>query len=438
MVALRPDISDTEKRELVNRVLQSSALSSSRALQAFLQFITDHALSGDLDAIKEQRIGSEVLGRRDNYDPAADNIVRVRAHELRQKLEKYFSTDGSAEPVVVTIPKGSYVPMFVQRSVSEPVAPALTALPPVSATTPAPTPKIPPRSNVRWVPWALVAVLAFALLSRWMPIASRHGNPPVATHDLWAQLFHDNSRELTFVSADAGFALWQDISGQTIELGDYITRRFGQTNPSDPKLNESSSRLFTSPADVTVALKVAEVGAVFQGRVRHRYARGLTIAELQSGNAVLMGSRGSNPWVGLFESQMNFILASDGDQIAPHFRNRKPARGEPNDFSIASRFDSVGAEKQQMASYAVAALVPNLSGSGSVLILEGLNMEGTAAVGDLVTNPEKLSLLLQKLGHKAGTPVEPFEALMKLTSVPGGFAYPEVMAVRSKAASFVQ
>jgi hypothetical protein len=86
-----------------------------------------------------------------------------------------------------------------------------------------------------------------------------------------------------------------------------------------------------------------------------------------------------------------------------------------------------------MVSYAVAALVPNLSGTGFVLILEGLSMEGTAAVGDVVTNPDKLTLLLRKLGHKPGTSVRPFEALMKLTSIPGGFAYPEVIAARYSA-----
>jgi hypothetical protein len=83
-----------------------------------------------------------------------------------------------------------------------------------------------------------------------------------------------------------------------------------------------------------------------------------------------------------------------------------------------------------MVSYGVAALVPNLSATGLVLILEGLSMEGTAAVGDVVTNPGKLAALLQKLGHKPGTPVKPFEALIKLTSIPGGFAYPQVVAAR--------
>jgi hypothetical protein len=407
-------------------VLQSQALSSSRALQAFLQFITDHAISGDLDAIKEQCIGSKVLGRKGDYDPAADNIVRVRAHELRQKLAKYFSAEGAEEPIVITIPKGSYVPAFVPRQ--------FAANPRELEPAVAPTPKAP--GIPHWIPWSVAAILAAVLAFRVFipsgapPAANKGLASSTAIRDLWAQFFRDSDRELTIVSADSGFALWQDITGKNIELGEYITRKFVQADGGNSQLGEVASRLCTSPADLSVALEVAEVSRAFRGRVRHRYSRDITAGELRTGNALLMGSRRSNPWVGLFESRMNFILKVDNEPGAPHFRNKAPRPGEPADFAIPSRFDSAGTEKQQMVSYAVAALVPNLSGTGLVLIVEGLSMEGTAAVGDVVTNPDKLTILLRKLGHKPGTAVKPFEALMKLTSIPGGFAYPEVIAAR--------
>jgi hypothetical protein len=426
LVASAPDISEREKRDLVKRVLQSSALSSSRALQAFLLFITDHAISGDLDAIKEQRIGSEVLGRKGDYDPAADNIVRVRAHELRQKLARHFSEEGCDEPIIITIPKGSYVPAFSLRPRTE--------IPQATETPVIPAPKtfdIP-----QWLPWSLVAVLAALLSYRALiPFSASPVNTGLsssgAIRDLWGQFFHDNGRELTVVSADSGLALWQDVTGQNVELGDYITRKFVREAGGNPQLSEVASRLCTSPADLNVALEVAEVSMAFRGRIRHRYSRDMTGGELRVGNAVLMGSRRSNPWVGLFESRMNFILAMNSVTGAPHFLNKEPRPGEPVDFAIPSRFDSDGTEKQQMVSYAVAALVPNLSGSGVVLIVEGLSMEGTAAVGHVLTDPDKLANLLRNLRHKPGTTVKPFEALIKLTSIPGGFAYPEVIAARA-------
>lgn len=426
MVVSELDITEKQKRDLVRRVLQSPTFSSSRALQSFLQFVTDHALTGDLEAIKEQRIGIEVLGRKSDYDPAVDNIVRVRAHELRQKLAKYFSTEGVEEAVIITIPKGSYVPAFSPRQ-AVPVPPP----PQPAAIVPAKPPAVP-----QWIPWTLAvifaSVAAFLLAFSISRTGPKNVDPsiPAPIRDLWAQFFHDRDREPTVVSADSGFALWQDITGQNIELGDYITRKFVQQNQADSKLNELASRLCTSPADVNVALEISEVSRLFGGRLKHRYARDIAAWELRSGNSILMGSRRSNPWVGLFESRMNFVLMMDNPSGAPHFHNKAPQAGEAAEFAIPSRFDSDGAEKRQMVSYGVAALVPNLSGSGLVLIIEGLNMEGTAAVGDVVTNPDKLSTLLRKIGHKPGTPVKPFEAVMKLTSIPGSFAYPEVIAAR--------
>ena len=103
-------LSSDQKRELVQRVIKSQAFSRSPAMRAFLLYVTDHAILGRTDMLKEQSIGTEVLGRRPNYDPADDNIVRVRAHELRERLGKYFAAEGIEEQVVITIPRGAYAP----------------------------------------------------------------------------------------------------------------------------------------------------------------------------------------------------------------------------------------------------------------------------------------------------------------------------------------
>jgi hypothetical protein len=110
-----PPLSAAQKRELVQRVVNSQTFTRSPALCAFLAFITDHEILGRVDKLKEQAIGAEVLGRKPNYDPADDNIVRVSAHELRGRPAKYFNSEGKEEPVVITIPRGAYVPEFVPR-----------------------------------------------------------------------------------------------------------------------------------------------------------------------------------------------------------------------------------------------------------------------------------------------------------------------------------
>jgi len=60
-------------------VVNSEVFRRSPALRAFLLYITERVISGRTEELKEQSIGAEVLGRKPNYNPADDNIVRVRA-----------------------------------------------------------------------------------------------------------------------------------------------------------------------------------------------------------------------------------------------------------------------------------------------------------------------------------------------------------------------
>jgi hypothetical protein len=398
-VASTQHLTEKAKRELLQRVLQSPILSSSRALQAFLQFVTEHEIAGQSSEIKEQRIGCEVLGRKTGYDPAGDNIVRVRAHELRSRLGKYFSTTGSGEPVIITIPRGSYVPSFLLRpaTLEEDEGEASAG----SACTP---------HHAAWTE------------------AQR-----TAMRDLWGQFMSKPGGDLAVVASDAAFALWQDIAGQDLSLGDYLSRRYLEMGA--PELREVATRRCMAPADLEIALRLTDVCGTFGCRVKAQFARNLSMADVRAASAVLLGSRRSNPWVQLFEAQLNFVLAQDAASAGPRFSNKAPLPGEPESFGIPCRLDIDGTERMEMESYALVALSPNLSGTGYVLILEGLNMEATEAAGEMVTNPERLTTLLRQIGHAPGSPVLPFEALIRLTSMPGGYANPKLVAYRDVHAS---
>src|SRR6185437_5645466 len=60
----------------------------------------------------EHEIGCNVLGRKPDFNPYDDNIVRVQISHLRKKLEEYFSSDGKDETVQIRIPRGAYLPRF--------------------------------------------------------------------------------------------------------------------------------------------------------------------------------------------------------------------------------------------------------------------------------------------------------------------------------------
>ncbi|MBV9267619.1 MAG: hypothetical protein JO061_15735 [Acidobacteriaceae bacterium] len=419
-------LTNEQKREIVQRVLSSNTFASSPALRAFLLYITDHALSAAPKRVKEHQIGTDVLGRKPDYDPSTDNIVRVRAHELRQRLEKYFNGEGAHEPVIVSVRKGSYVPDFHLRSPILEKSPGLPA-----------KPFLPPRSRPQY--WRLVSTLglvasaiALAFFAYQHKQAVGPHNPPeiAAIRDFWGPFFQPADRPLVVIAADSGFALWQDLTERDLNLGDYLGRKYLLMDGADPKLKELAARRCTSPADLSITLRLQELSRELGGRINAQYARNVNVRELRKANAVLIGSRRSNPWVELFEPRMNFVLGRDHKSGGPVFENRHPKPGEALLFGIPGRLDVEGTEQRELLSYAVIALVPNSPDGGSAVLVEGLNMEATEAAGETVTNAERLGALLRGMGHKAGTPVPPFEALLRVTSVPGGYAMSQVVSFR--------
>ncbi len=420
-----------QKRELVQRVVNSEVFRRSGALRAFLLYITEQEILGRSDRLKEQTIGVEVLGRKPDYAPNEDNIVRVRAHELRGRLERYFASEGVNESIVIRMPPGAYAPEFGPRTVA-PAEPALTL---TSAESAPGASNEKPASRGRW---ATVTVLLAAILlagiagsiglTRYvLKSKSTPASMPLngAIHDFWGQFFDNPNEELKIVYADTNFALWQDLNNKSLNLGDYLNRKY--LNAETERVPEVGEWRITSPADVEGSAQLAVLAAKFGGQVNLRFARDANTEFLHRGNIVLIGSHRSNPWVELYEPSLNFQLGRDPHSGAPLFRNRSPQPGEPQLFAVPTMFDM-----QRTLTYGVVALLRGCDSRGLIVLVEGINMQATQAAGAMVTDPQLLGALLKRIGHRAGTKVTPFEALFQITSLPGGYNNPKVIAFRTR------
>jgi hypothetical protein len=62
--------------------------------------------------INAYSVAVEVFGRDVSCDPQTDPIVRIEEGHLRRSLERYYLTAGQTDPILITIPKGGYVPAF--------------------------------------------------------------------------------------------------------------------------------------------------------------------------------------------------------------------------------------------------------------------------------------------------------------------------------------
>jgi hypothetical protein len=126
-------------REQARKIEKSGALGRSRSYARLLEFLIDSSDTGRIP--KELEIAMGVFSKGADFDPSQDSMVRVYAHNLRQKLEHYYATEGRAEPRRLVLARGEYrVSLSASSTVkSDEAAAAVVAAPAPTAAQPTPT-----------------------------------------------------------------------------------------------------------------------------------------------------------------------------------------------------------------------------------------------------------------------------------------------------------
>jgi hypothetical protein len=411
------DLSAAEKQGILRRVLESHIFSKAPKRREFLRYVCEHAIGGAAEPVHEREIGVRVYQRAADYDPSEDNIVRVEARSLRKQLEQYFRTEGAAEPVVLRVPKGSYVPAFEERRI------------PVEVAVAAPQ----PRAALAFSTTSLVLAAALLVCGTFLLSVMVGGAPSdsgsadsIPPHPLWSSLF-DQSRETYLVVADSNFASLQTYLGRTLRLEDYLRPGFGLTTGNEDATDEVSqvvkrfcSTPVTSFADVALAVKIMQLPWAMRSSTSIRFARDINVRDFKNKNAILLGSVCSNPWAELWMPRLNFRIEHDHRTNEAWIRNTVPLPGEPDRYQGAAD-----------ASYAHVAFLPSLGGGGSVLLLAGIGMEGTEAAGDLVTSDVAFRKVADEFNLMSGKKLQNFEAILELSSLQGAPARaPRVVTYR--------
>lgn len=99
-------------RGQAEKIMQTGPLARVNRARKLFQYIVDQTLGGNSKRLKQYSIATEALGRGTDFDPDTDPIVRLEASKLRRALDDYYLRSGSSDPVRISIPKGSYVPVF--------------------------------------------------------------------------------------------------------------------------------------------------------------------------------------------------------------------------------------------------------------------------------------------------------------------------------------
>ena len=114
-VTAKNTFSDHAISNQLERIFLHPDFSKSMILKKFLSFIVHETLIGNSNWLKEYTIAVKVLEKPSNFNPQKNCIVRIHAGRLRTALSHYYDGPVIEDPIVIGVPKGKYVPVFMDR-----------------------------------------------------------------------------------------------------------------------------------------------------------------------------------------------------------------------------------------------------------------------------------------------------------------------------------
>ena len=155
-------------------------------------------------------------------------------------------------------------------------------------------------------------------------------------------------------------------------------------------------------------------------RVALCFARDFSLQRMKSDNAILLGSHRTNPWVEMVENRMTFRFGFDMATRQAYFENRQPLSGESRIYS-----------NDPSTSYCQVTFLPNLGGTGNLLVISGTDPEGTETGAEfLTTNAGIVKLRQRLLGDREGQ-LPYFEVILKAARIGGATPGCEIAAART-------
>ena len=411
--------------QLVQRIVASPGFVNSSRLSAFLLHVSKASLIGEGGNLNERTVGEAVFERSPGYDPRDDNIVRSHASRLRLRLQDYFREEGASETLRVSIPRGSYVPVFEPTELDPytPVDgfPGSTIAPSQESSEALRTPS--PRSTVK-VMLICLAVASAASAGTALYLRHQSSLQETPSHKLWTQVFR-NDKQTIIVPADSSLVIARLMVGHQIGLEEYaggLYRRAADCDkPCDLGLVETIESLrYTSMSDLEFAVKVTHIPEAIPVRTEIRFARDLELKDLKESNLIMAGSQEADPWLAAISGQMNFVVHDDPSAGVLRVENRHPKTGEMAEYVYDPH-------EPQHRGFATIAFLPNLSNSGNLLVIQGFTLAGTQAAAEFITNRRDIDELFRTFdGNESKLPH--FEILLSTMEINGMASSPVVLA----------
>jgi hypothetical protein len=406
-----------EKRSALNQVLNSATLARSDRLKNLLRFLCEAEIEGRAATLNEYEIGVQALGQPAGYSPAENSGVRSRIHELRHRLDKFYSSEAPDAGLRIQLLKGTYVPAFVRTE-------AVAASPLPSA----PIPEIPlaipavPARPRRWVGMALAFAAGALLMLLALRALPARLLPGAAVAPAKTQPGTQWTPELE--------AVWRPFLESKVPLlvsfESRLFVRIGSVNVRDWTVDEmarveSSSRLmgiknlFHQPqlyenrnyADfgaVQAAFSISRLLGTRNPRLILKRSSGVGPDDTQDNDVIFLSKPSTDPVLRQLLARGPFI-----DERL-RVRNLDPRPGESAEY--VSRPDPKDPDRSGER-YLLITLMPGLHPNRKFLSLASFNSEDPWALAEYLTGPEHAREMYLKMRLPNGRMPEFYQLVVK-------------------------
>jgi hypothetical protein len=367
-------------------LLQAGVVRERTHLHSLLAYLGEQALQGHEEQLKEHRIGVEALRKPPDYDPRTDPSVRVEVAKLRKKLEDYYRGPGASHPVRMTIPKGSYLPVF---------APAPPATLPGGGD-------LPPR---RWIV-ALAGVAAVAAVTTWTVERRTRHRLPSELEAFWGPHFDGNPTLLVygaplFLKMQGSFFRNPNVNRPEDFAEDSKTQRvFGALHPEASR----PVHTFTGVGEAEALFHITRMLASRGAPVLAERSDTVGFEDLKNRHVIFLGGRKFNPQL------PDLPFKPKLQAISRKIVNLEPKGNEPPEFKTAS----ATAHGEIVEEYALISVYPGFTPGTRLIALECSSTEGTLAAAEFLTRADLVrQLLAQGVPVSAGkNGVRAFQAVI--------------------------
>jgi hypothetical protein len=222
------------------------------------------------------------------------------------------------------------------------------------------------------------------------------------------QVFPEN-QDTFVIPGDVGFVIMQQANHRTFTLAEYLGWQAANHARDNLAMSYLKDQSYTSMLSLDIVSQLQRLPEVSPQRFLTRAPRALRLEDLQTNNAILLGSNFSNPWTELFSPQLNFHFVNHPESDRNWISNSAPAAGEPAIYENNSK-------SYRHPTYGVIAFLPGLGKKGHVLLIEGLDAAGTqAAVKLLFDDTDAMTAFLAGVIGPDGS-IKSFEILVEATS----------------------